>query len=159
MEYRKKPVIIEAFKWTGGHDQLEDPKWIVEAMHKNIVTLVPGGMLITTLEGAMMATPGDYVIQGVKGEIYPCKEDIFLATYEPAILPDPELVACPFCHVNNFVKIEYNMVHGYMVVCDISIGGCGGSSAFCDHKIDAINHWNSSATPPESTYVNEPTDC
>lgn len=41
-------------------------------------------MVITTLEGAMEAMPGDYIIKGVKGEFYPCKPDIFAATYEPA---------------------------------------------------------------------------
>ncbi|MFP8960023.1 hypothetical protein ACLIYP_05540 [Streptomyces nanhaiensis] len=41
-------------------------------------------MLINTLEGTMSASPGDYVIRGVQGEIYPCKPDIFEATYEPA---------------------------------------------------------------------------
>ena len=159
MKYRKKPLIIEAFKWTGGPDQQEDPEWMVDAIRKNIVSFVPSGMLIATLEGAMMASLGDYIIKGVKGEIYPCKPDIFMATYEPVIPPDPALVACPFCHVRHFVKVEYNMRHGYIVVCDVAAGGCGGSSSYCDHKEDAIKHWNSSSTPSESTYVNEPTDC
>ena len=82
MKYRKKPLIIEAFKWTGGPDQREDPEWMVDAIRKNIVAFVPSGMLITTLEGAMMAYLGDYIIKGVQGEIYPCKPDIFEATYE-----------------------------------------------------------------------------
>ena len=43
-----------------------------------------GTMLIETLEGVMCATPGDWIIRGVKGELYPCKPDIFAATYEPA---------------------------------------------------------------------------
>ena len=93
MKYRKKPLIIEAFKWTGGPDQREDPEWMVDAIRKNIVSFVPSGMLIATLEGAMMASLGDYIIKGVKGEIYPCKPDIFMATYEPVIPPDPALVA------------------------------------------------------------------
>lgn len=88
MKYRKKPVVIEAFKWTGGPDQEEDPVWIVEAIKegevwfKNIGT--PDAQLcIETLEGTMSASVGDYIIKGVKGELYPCKPDIFEATYEP----------------------------------------------------------------------------
>lgn len=88
MKYRKKPVVIEAFEWTGGHDQTEDPVWIVKAMKSGDVTVgeVPGiygkVLRIKTLEGTMEAMPGDYIIQGIQGEIYPCKPDIFEATYE-----------------------------------------------------------------------------
>lgn len=86
MKYRKKPVVIEAFLWTGGPDQEEDPVWIVDAMRAGTVEVVhqPPCMRITTLEGIMTATPGDYIIQGVEGEIYPCKPKIFTATYERA---------------------------------------------------------------------------
>ena len=156
MEYRKKPVIIDAFKWTGGPDQLEDPLWMVDSLQKGFVKFVPEGIKVDTTEGYVIATPGDYIIKGVDGELTTCKPDIFEATYEPVIPPDPELVACPFCHKHDFVKVPYNGTHGYMVVCDMALGGCGGSSAYCDHKVDAIKHWNSSATPE---YVNEPTDC
>lgn len=87
--YRKKPVVIEAFQWTGRHDQIEDPEWLVEAIKNGTVFFGvrdDGGcdMIIETLEGAMRATAGDFVIKGVKGELYPCKPDIFDATYEPA---------------------------------------------------------------------------
>lgn len=82
MKYRKKPLIIDAFKWTGGPDQIEDPLWIVEAIRRGEVHFTPDGMIIKTLEGDHLASPGDYIIQGIKGEIYPCKPDIFEATYE-----------------------------------------------------------------------------
>ncbi len=89
MKYRKKPVVIEAFKWTGGPDQEEDPVWIVEAIKKGEVWFKDIGTpdvrcCIKTLEGTMAASVGDYIIKGVKGEIYPCKPEIFEATYEPA---------------------------------------------------------------------------
>ena len=86
--YRKKPVIIEAFRWTGGADQSEDPEWIAEAVKNGTVFFgvnkhgETGGLMIETLEGAMKASPGDYVIKGINGEIYPCKPDIFEKTYE-----------------------------------------------------------------------------
>lgn len=57
-KYRKKPVIVEAHQ-----------------------TSVP--VVVKTLEGNMYAQPGDWIITGVKGERYPCKPDIFEATYEP----------------------------------------------------------------------------
>jgi hypothetical protein len=78
-KYRKKPVVIEAVQWTGHNGSrvgtfLEDggADWAA----------VGDGIEIRTLEGTMRADPGDYVIRGVKGEHYPCKPDIFEATYE-----------------------------------------------------------------------------
>lgn len=87
MKYRKKPVIIEAFRWTGGPDQTEDPDWICDAMRSGSVRFDNPGtpevtLLIDTLEGTHRANQGDYIIQGIKGELHPCKPDIFEATYE-----------------------------------------------------------------------------
>ena len=88
MKYRKKPVEVEAFCWTGDMDQTEDPEWIVEAIRDGIVRLKLGNdmrspyMEIETLEGTHIALLGDYIIRGVAGEIYPCKPDIFERTYE-----------------------------------------------------------------------------
>jgi hypothetical protein len=82
MKYRKKPIIIEAFKWTGGPDQTEDPIWIIEAIKTGNVYFGNNTMRIKTLEGIMTANIGDWIIQGVNGEIYPCKPDIFEKTYE-----------------------------------------------------------------------------
>ena len=86
-KYRKKPVVVDAFKWTGAHDQKEDPEWICEAIEKGHVWFDhPGTSLVTmnisTLEGVMRACVGDYIIKGIKGEIYPCKPDIFEASYD-----------------------------------------------------------------------------
>ena len=156
MEYRKKPVVIEAFKWTGGPDQIEDPLWMVDSLQKGFVEFVPEGIKVDTTEGYVIATPGDYIIKGVDGEFTICKPDIFEATYEPVIPPDPELVACPFCHKPDFVKAYYHDKHGYMVACAAEYGGCGGHGACCDTEAEAIKHWNSSAIPE---YVDEPTDC
>lgn len=77
MKYRKKPVIIEAFKLTVD----EVPQWWIDAkgLEMNVQT---GSVFIPTLEGVHEARPGDYIIKGVKGELYPCKPDIFEMTYE-----------------------------------------------------------------------------
>lgn len=77
MKYRKKPVIIEAVKWTGSITQeMEDLLGEVKVLPKGSSLLIP------TLEGVMEARQGDYIIRGVNGELYPCKPDIFLKTYE-----------------------------------------------------------------------------
>ena len=77
MKYRKKPVVIEAVQWfrTGDHPAVRED------------TLSPTGFAIYTLENTVIkheVTPGDWIITGVKGEVYACKPDIFAATYEPA---------------------------------------------------------------------------
>lgn len=105
MKYRKKPVVIEAFRfktWTGivhyaprwfikedateadgveytahGADRMFNKgEWIEDAAYPGVACV------IKTLEGDMWAHPGDWIIKGVDGEIYPCKHDIFLKTYE-----------------------------------------------------------------------------
>jgi hypothetical protein len=86
-KFRKKPVVVDAFQWTGSNEQAEDPEWIVEAIHDGTVwfidTCTPRvKVAIRTLEGVMIAAPGDWIIRGVKGELYPCRPDIFEATYE-----------------------------------------------------------------------------
>lgn len=79
--YRKKPVVIEAFEFRAGEQRSEVAPDVVAG----VVRYTEGGtMLIKTLEGVMEAQPGDWIIKGVKGEFYPCKPDIFAATYEPA---------------------------------------------------------------------------
>lgn len=75
--YRKKPVVIEAFKWTGGIDQVEDPIWAIDALKAGIVRFENEGtpdvaLMIDTLEGVHRADQGDWIIRGVKGELYPC---------------------------------------------------------------------------------------
>ena len=97
-KFRKKPVVIEAFQMTRERrgDNKDWPNWLNEAWNK------PHGesgavypvdyphsdgadeLQITTLEGTHLVTFGDWIIRGVKGELYPCKPDVFALTYEPA---------------------------------------------------------------------------
>jgi hypothetical protein len=91
-KFRKKPVVIEArqidgtwersqeiINWINSHNPQfnsgDSGTWTVSSYY--------GEMKIKTLEGEMTAVKGDWIIQGVKGEFYPCKPDIFAATYEP----------------------------------------------------------------------------
>lgn len=56
--------------------------WLMEAIYSGDATISTKGMVIITLEGDHLAQSGDWIIQGVKGELYPCKPDIFEMTYE-----------------------------------------------------------------------------
>ena len=76
-KFKKKPVIIEAFEWTG--ELTPELSEFIKGSHH----FTSGkDLVIHTLEGDMIASIGDFVIKGVKGEIYPCKPDIFWQTYE-----------------------------------------------------------------------------
>jgi hypothetical protein len=84
--FRKKPVVIDAVRWNGRTDWSE----IVDLAGDQIEHVGLGldefaeRLAINTLEGRMWANPGDWIIKGVNGELYPCKPDIFEKTYEPA---------------------------------------------------------------------------
>ena len=101
-KYKKKPVVIEAYQWhekgpltnmdDSRHRMEEWPEWLVAA--QDVAADKTGAffryydseddndiLLIKTLEGAHVVSDGDFIIQGIKGELYPCKPDIFEATY------------------------------------------------------------------------------
>jgi hypothetical protein len=90
-KFRKKPVVIEAMQLTNNNGG-EVVQWIrnAEPWGEAVLRGGPGGgsrggtVLIETLEGRMIASPGDWIIRGVQGEFYPCRGDIFAATYEAA---------------------------------------------------------------------------
>lgn len=82
--WRKKPVVIEAFEFL--RDPI--PDWFMDQVSLNQIILHgcgqgdTGTCSIKTPEGIMTGRIGDWIIKGVKGEIYPCKADIFAETYE-----------------------------------------------------------------------------
>lgn len=92
-KFRKKPVAIEAFQYDGdlidrnGNPYV--PEWAMDAFKAGVLFYnsldadgVPCELFIKTLEGTHHASVGDYIIRGIQGEIYPCKPNIFEATYE-----------------------------------------------------------------------------
>jgi hypothetical protein len=94
MTYVKKQSAVEAFQWTGGPDQKEDPDWIVDMFAKGTawVTKEPDllheGRLdirlnIKTVGVLLTARPGDYIIRDVRGTVYPCPADTFTNTHVP----------------------------------------------------------------------------
>lgn len=96
-KFRKIPVVIEAFQMTKEHREsnVEWPEWLHRAWNLPFTEVgavscedYPNSrgkdrLIIRTLEGIMTVSWGDYIIQGVQGELYSCKPDIFEATYEP----------------------------------------------------------------------------
>lgn len=94
-KYRKKPVVIEACRWTG-----QNGDEMAGFMGRPLNVANRGGgesvLLIVTLEGTMTADPGDWIIRGIRGEYYPCKPDVFEKTYEH--VPDaPYTPPCEAC--------------------------------------------------------------
>jgi hypothetical protein len=92
MKYRKRPVVIDAFQYDGdliGSDgKYCVPDWAAKAFKDGILyyaeyEYIPAELFIKTLEWVVHVSVGDYIIQGVNGELYPCKPDIFSQTYEP----------------------------------------------------------------------------
>lgn len=87
MKYRKKPIEVEAMRvpkrWRGNDLPLDLAKLVVWLGAGGPWKMGTNGEIeIKTLEGVMLANPGDWIIKGVKGEFYPCKPDIFEATYD-----------------------------------------------------------------------------
>ena len=78
MKFMKKPVVIDAIQWNGENidEVMGFMKW------RNADHDKRHGLIIRTLEGSHHASVGDWIIKGVQGEFYPCKPDIFAATYD-----------------------------------------------------------------------------
>ena len=88
MKYRKKPVVIEAYQWMPRslENQADWPQWLKDAFRKGVFglrSLSSKIVSIETLEGPQRVSDYDWIIQGIKGELYPCKPDKFDMTYEP----------------------------------------------------------------------------
>lgn len=92
MKFRKRPVVIDAYQWFKVSDYVEDvrrdvdyyrtPQMDGQTLCKHCAVIMHDHGWIDTLEGGYIVCPKDWVITGVKGEKYPCKPDIFEATYE-----------------------------------------------------------------------------
>ena len=77
-KFKKKPIVIEAIQWNGEGETAI----IIQEIAERKVEYGNGILIIHTLEGEMRADLNDWIIKGIKGEIYPCKPDIFEMTYE-----------------------------------------------------------------------------
>jgi hypothetical protein len=88
-QFRKRPVVIEAMQWDGTDDTWAALDWcgarpvdVTKGRDDDGNKITETVQAIGTLEGDMVVTPGDWIIRGVQGEFYPCKPEIFEATYE-----------------------------------------------------------------------------
>jgi len=87
-KFRKLPVVIDA-AWVSALLASFDsratawPTWALDAFRAQVLRIGNHSVAIVTLEGEMVGDRSDWIIRGVKGELYPCKPDIFAATYEP----------------------------------------------------------------------------
>ena len=85
MKFRKKPVEIDAMNWDGSN--IDGILLFCEGFaHYQLMVSGVSKMVISTKEGDMIATIGDWIIKGVKGEFYPCKPDIFDMTYDAVVV-------------------------------------------------------------------------
>lgn len=119
--YRKKPVVIEAMQYG---PYTAPSLALAQFLAGTGAKAVTEGIKIQTLEGDMLASPGDWIIKGVKGEFYPCKPDIFAATYEPAdtsATPDP--LSDP--RVKALVEAAKEVNSYYWASSDVVITGMG----------------------------------
>jgi hypothetical protein len=87
MKVRHKPLVLDAFQWTGDTYQEEDPVWAIEALKRGILSFVnietPLVVLrIQTSRGVLEAKRGDWIIKGVDGELFPCQREKFNQMYE-----------------------------------------------------------------------------
>lgn len=81
--FRKRPIVVEAWRVAS---RTSVPQWLTEALQRGDVRACEfrvDHLNVVTLEGTMRASPGDWIIRGVEGELYPCRSDIFAQTYEP----------------------------------------------------------------------------
>lgn len=95
-QFRKKPVVIEAVQVSAllasfGSQAASWPQWAFDAYNAGILQLWiqagNNGVIIKTLEGELAGNNADWIIRGVQGELYPCKPEIFAATYEAVDMP------------------------------------------------------------------------
>src|SRR5690606_13292840 len=137
MDYRKKPVVIQAIQFNGSnHQEVVD---FAKSSHKEYVLVDEDEIVIQTLEGNMIASPGDWIIRGIHGEYYPCKPEIFEASYELAGIPPlMKNTVTPADVESAITDVTYTVLpNGRTTVCQITLYGVfsvEGSSACVDIK-------------------------
>lgn len=134
MKYRKKPIIIDAFEWTG--DAVAMDKFLCgdnddREYHGDV-------MMVVTLEGDMEAHLGDMIIRGVKGEFYPCKPDIFALTYD-TLDPNAGQRGYSDAEIIDTLKKMFGQTYKGEGVPESSPNTSSHTCQYCDGPLDATN--------------------
>lgn len=149
-KYRKKPVVVEAVRWTGsnleeirnfvGSDLIEECVELFDIKRTLKEMLVD--IAIDTLEGTMRVDYGDYIIKGIKGEFYPCEPDIFLATYEE--IDNVEAQEEKKTYLSEYLKEHNCSYKEFMEQQEMYGGFCpvGLEEAPCPIELDCMGCWN-----------------
>lgn len=156
-KYRKKPVVVEAFhlvdlsyytvkealKFMGQPVNTYRGIGIEQPFDKYMqIVWKNNGLVIPTLEGNHLAKVGDYIIKGVKGEVYPCKPDIFLATYEE--IDNVEAQEEKKTYLSEYLKEHNCSYKEFMEQQEMYDGFCpvGLEEAPCPIELDCMGCWN-----------------
>lgn len=91
-KFRKRPIIVEAVQYHRTEESFEE---ISKFTNNQVIRGRDNSIIIPTLEGEIEARPNDWIIKGIKGEFYPCRLDIFVATYEK--ITEEGDITCPHC--------------------------------------------------------------
>jgi hypothetical protein len=149
-KYRKKPVVVEAVRWTGsnleeirnfvGSNLIEE--WVEFFDIKRTLKEMLVGIAIETLEGTMRVDYGDYIIKGVKGEFYPCKPDIFEQSYEE--IDNVETQEEKKTYLSEYLKEHNCSYKEFMEHQEMYDGFCpvGLEEAPCPIELDCMGCWN-----------------
>ena len=167
MRYRKKPVVVEAVQFSGLWE--DAPKIIAftegKAFERSDLDFKRQYLSIETLEGVMNISPKDWVIKGVKGEFYPCKPDIFEATYEPALEAKPQasidaVYGYEAGDKDGLAERLEKATNNRSAICFCGGDGCGGSCVDARDKkpTDALSLQNSKNQNHDKTVVSENAD-
>jgi hypothetical protein len=105
--FTKKPIQIEAVQWDG-HTLSEVTQWTTEAIESMVLFRVGNEIQVKTLEGVMTASPNDFLIRGVNGEIYPCKPDIFEKSYNASYKESDMDLSVKTTYINSLIKSLLN---------------------------------------------------
>lgn len=149
-KYRKKPVVVEAVRWTEsnleeirnfvGSDLIEECVEFFDI--KRTLNKMLVGIAIDTLEGTMRVDYGDYIIKGVKGEFYPCKPDIFEQSYEE--IDNVETQEEKKTYLSEYLKEHNCSYKEFMEHQEMYDGFCpvGLEEAPCPIELDCMGCWN-----------------
>ena len=128
MRFRKKPVVINAVRWLG--EVTPELEALFGGQEITVKTSSPPYLSIQTLEGHMLASVGDWIVRGVVGELYPCKHEVFIATYDPVLDSKAPRYFTMQDGGASFVIVAHDLPHALKILVDagLEVTDDGGDS-------------------------------